>query len=107
MGVFAVVYLVGGIVYQRTVMHARGWRQIPHYHSWASIFNFIWVRTFVLPLMFLLHIVSTVFGSGGGNTGNGGRRGNKGWWTLPTTTPTASSQAGAGGRKRDHTGSWA
>ncbi|KAI9692285.1 MAG: Cation-independent mannose-6-phosphate receptor CI-MPR [Bathelium mastoideum] len=35
------VYLVGGCVYQRTVMHQRGWRQIPNYSFWASIFGFI------------------------------------------------------------------
>ena len=58
MGVFAVVYLVGGIVYQRTVMHARGWRQIPHHSVWAAGFGFIWVSFFVKPLLFLLRIVS-------------------------------------------------
>lgn len=58
MGVFALVYLVGGIVYQRTVMHARGWRQIPHYSVWASALGFIWVSFFVTPFMFVLRIVS-------------------------------------------------
>lgn len=47
-GVFAVisiiaiaVYLLGGIAYQRTVMHQRGWRQLPNYALWAGIFSFI------------------------------------------------------------------
>ena len=62
MGVFAVVYLVGGIVYQRTVMHARGWRQIPHYHAWSAALGFIWVRLFAMPLLFLLRTVSRVAG---------------------------------------------
>jgi len=31
------VYLVGGCVYQRTVMHQRGWRQLPNYSMWAGI----------------------------------------------------------------------
>ena len=35
--VFLAVYCVGGCVYQRTVMNARGWKQVPHYHTWARI----------------------------------------------------------------------
>jgi cation-dependent mannose-6-phosphate receptor len=35
------VYLVGGLFYQRTVMHARGWRQLPNYSLWAGIGGFI------------------------------------------------------------------
>ncbi|KAH8898135.1 mannose 6-phosphate receptor domain-containing protein [Thozetella sp. PMI_491] len=34
------VYLVGGVFYQRTVGHARGWRQLPNYSLWSSIWNF-------------------------------------------------------------------
>ncbi|PNS20162.1 hypothetical protein CAC42_5612 [Sphaceloma murrayae] len=34
------VYLVGGCVYQRTVMHQRGWRQLPNYSLWAGIGGF-------------------------------------------------------------------
>jgi len=34
------VYLVGGCVYQRTVMHQRGWRQLPNYSMWAGICGF-------------------------------------------------------------------
>ena len=30
------VYLLGGIAYQRTVMHQRGWRQLPNYAAWAA-----------------------------------------------------------------------
>jgi len=33
------VYLVGGCVYQRTVMHQRGWRQLPNYSMWSGIFG--------------------------------------------------------------------
>lgn len=47
-GIFAVisiiavvVYLLGGIAYQRTVMHQRGWKQLPNYGLWASIFSFV------------------------------------------------------------------
>lgn len=43
-GVFSViamiavlVYFAGGCVYQRTVMHQRGWRQLPNYSMWAGI----------------------------------------------------------------------
>lgn len=35
------VYVVGGIFYQRTVSHARGWRQLPNYSLWAGIWNFV------------------------------------------------------------------
>ncbi|MCJ1346696.1 Cation-independent mannose-6-phosphate receptor CI-MPR [Peltigera leucophlebia] len=38
----AAVYLIGGIAYQRTVMHQRGWRQIPNYAMWAGIGNFLY-----------------------------------------------------------------
>ncbi|MCJ1230681.1 Cation-independent mannose-6-phosphate receptor CI-MPR [Toensbergia leucococca] len=37
----AAVYLFGGIAYQRTVMHQRGWRQLPNYSAWAGIGSFI------------------------------------------------------------------
>ena len=37
----AAVYLLGGIAYQRTVMHQRGWRQLPNYTLWAGIFAFV------------------------------------------------------------------
>jgi len=49
-GVFAIiffiavlVYVVGGVFYQRTVAHARGWRQLPNYSLWAGIWSFITV----------------------------------------------------------------
>jgi cation-dependent mannose-6-phosphate receptor len=42
------VYLVGGLFYQRTVMHARGWRQLPNYSLWAGIGGFIQVCSRVL-----------------------------------------------------------
>jgi cation-dependent mannose-6-phosphate receptor len=35
------VYVVGGIFYQRTVAHARGWRQLPNYSLWAGIWSFL------------------------------------------------------------------
>lgn len=34
------VYVAGGVFYQRTVAHARGWRQLPNYSLWAGIWNF-------------------------------------------------------------------
>lgn len=42
----AAVYLLGGIAYQRTVMHQRGWRQLPNYSLWAGIFGFLEVSAF-------------------------------------------------------------
>ncbi|KAK5000103.1 hypothetical protein LTR28_013173, partial [Elasticomyces elasticus] len=38
------VYLVGGCVYQRTVMHQRGWRQLPNYSLWAGLGGFFRVE---------------------------------------------------------------
>ncbi|KAI9695512.1 MAG: Cation-independent mannose-6-phosphate receptor CI-MPR [Candelina mexicana] len=35
------VYVVGGCVYQRTVMQQRGWRQLPNYGLWAGIGSFV------------------------------------------------------------------
>ena len=35
------VYVVGGVFYQRTVAHARGWRQLPNYSLWAGIWGFV------------------------------------------------------------------
>jgi len=35
-----IVYVVGGCVYQRTVMHQRGWKQLPNYALWAGIAGF-------------------------------------------------------------------
>lgn len=44
------VYALGGIFYNRTVNHARGWRQLPNYTLWASIWSFISVRDYYSPL---------------------------------------------------------
>ncbi|RPA74244.1 mannose 6-phosphate receptor domain-containing protein [Ascobolus immersus RN42] len=44
-GVFAVVYFIGGCMYQRTVMHARGWRQLPNYGLWSGIGGWIYSTT--------------------------------------------------------------
>lgn len=41
--VAVLVYLVGGCFYQRTVMHQRGWRQLPNYSLWAGIGGFFFV----------------------------------------------------------------
>ena len=38
------VYFLGGAFYQRNVVHARGWRQLPNYSFWAGIGSFIKVR---------------------------------------------------------------
>jgi cation-dependent mannose-6-phosphate receptor len=48
-GIALLVYLIGGIVYQRNVMHQRGWRQLPHYGMWAGIFSFVSVSFSSLP----------------------------------------------------------
>ncbi|KAK5125395.1 hypothetical protein LTR85_000504 [Meristemomyces frigidus] len=35
-----IVYLVGGCVYSRMVLHQRGWQQLPNYSLWAGMFGF-------------------------------------------------------------------
>ncbi len=35
------VYVVGGVFYQRTVTHARGWRQLPNFSLWSGIWGFV------------------------------------------------------------------
>jgi cation-dependent mannose-6-phosphate receptor len=44
LGIFLVVYFAGGVFYQRTVSHARGWRQLPNYNLWRGIFSFVTVQ---------------------------------------------------------------
>lgn len=33
------VYIVGGCMYSRTVLHQTGWRQVPNYELWGSLFG--------------------------------------------------------------------
>lgn len=47
-GIALVVYFAGGVVYQRTVENARGWRQLPNHTVWQGIWNFIKVS--LLPV---------------------------------------------------------
>ncbi|KAI2642931.1 mannose-6-phosphate receptor binding domain-containing protein [Xylaria nigripes] len=39
--VAVLVYILGGVFYNRTVGNARGWRQLPNYSMWASVWSFI------------------------------------------------------------------
>ena len=50
----AAVYLLGGIAYQRTVMHQRGWRQLPNYAIWAGIGSFLNVSSLTSLSLFSL-----------------------------------------------------
>jgi cation-dependent mannose-6-phosphate receptor len=49
-GIALLVYLIGGIVYQRNVLHQRGWRQLPNYAMWAGIFSFFSVSHYLSPI---------------------------------------------------------
>lgn len=49
-GIAVLVYLVGGVVYQRSVMHQRGWRQLPNYQMWAGIWGFFRVSALKFPI---------------------------------------------------------
>jgi cation-dependent mannose-6-phosphate receptor len=46
LGIACLVYLIGGCVYNRTVMHQRGWRQMPNYAVWSGIGSFVGVSGF-------------------------------------------------------------
>ncbi|EPS42832.1 hypothetical protein H072_3215 [Dactylellina haptotyla CBS 200.50] len=52
------VYFIGGCFYQRTVLHARGWRQIPHWQTWLGALNLIWVRRLLFPARWFAFRVS-------------------------------------------------
>ncbi|KAG0222283.1 Cation-independent mannose-6-phosphate receptor CI-MPR [Actinomortierella wolfii] len=41
LGVFAAVYIIGGVAYNRIVHNARGLKQIPNYKLWAEGIDFI------------------------------------------------------------------
>lgn len=43
LGIAVVVYIVGGVAYQRTVMHQRGWRQCPNWGVWRGLGDVIGV----------------------------------------------------------------
>ena len=53
----AAVYFLGGIAYQRTVMHQRGWRQLPNYAIWAGIGNFCYVSSSNPPASLLCILI--------------------------------------------------
>ncbi|CAK7202997.1 Cation-independent mannose-6-phosphate receptor CI-MPR [Sporothrix eucalyptigena] len=44
LGVALLVYMIGGVAYNRTVAHARGWRQLPNHTLWLGIWSFVRVR---------------------------------------------------------------
>ncbi|CAK7264646.1 Cation-independent mannose-6-phosphate receptor CI-MPR [Sporothrix epigloea] len=44
LGVALLVYMIGGVVYNRTVAQARGWRQLPNHTLWLGIWSFVRVR---------------------------------------------------------------
>ncbi|KAI0389755.1 mannose 6-phosphate receptor domain-containing protein [Xylariaceae sp. FL0594] len=41
LGIAVLVYVLGGVFYNRAVGNARGWRQLPNYSLWASVWSFI------------------------------------------------------------------
>lgn len=43
------VYVGGGIFYQRTVANQRGWKQLPNYSLWAGIWSFLSVSKDMRP----------------------------------------------------------
>src|SRR5436190_636095 len=58
------VYMVGGCAYNRTVQHARGWRQLPNYNMWSSMAGFIRVRIVVSSKLHAVTFGSLCMGMG-------------------------------------------
>ncbi|KAI5781654.1 mannose-6-phosphate receptor binding domain-containing protein [Peziza echinospora] len=83
LAVFAVVYCVGGCVYQRTVLNARGWRQVPHGNVWRG-----WGRR-------VAGVVGWVVRRRRGGGGGGGR-----YSGLNSGGGGGYGQVGGGGRRR-------
>ncbi|KAF3078471.1 Cation-independent mannose-6-phosphate receptor CI-MPR [Orbilia oligospora] len=77
------VYFIGGCFYQRTVLHARGWRQVPHWQTWLGALNFIWDA-----IRICMFSVTTLCGRAGGR----GRTGRFGGYAP------ASGEGGGFGR---------
>ncbi|KAF3232867.1 Cation-independent mannose-6-phosphate receptor CI-MPR [Orbilia oligospora] len=77
------VYFIGGCFYQRTVLHARGWRQVPHWQTWLGALNFIWDA-----IRICMFSVTTLCGCAGGR----GRTGRFGGYAP------ASGEGGGFGR---------
>ena len=59
-GIALLVYLIGGIVYQRNVLHQRGWRQLPNYAIWSGIYSFFSVSAldFHFPVQYAFSCLS-------------------------------------------------
>lgn len=47
LGIALVVYFAGGIFYQRTVSHARGWRQLPNHTLWHGMWESVKVSSYL------------------------------------------------------------
>lgn len=41
MAIAVAVYFAGGVMYNRSVGHARGWRQLPNYSFWSGLWGFM------------------------------------------------------------------
>ncbi|KPI35202.1 putative mannose 6-phosphate receptor-like protein [Cyphellophora attinorum] len=95
-GIALLVYLIGGIVYQRNVMHQRGWRQLPHYGMWAGIFSFVSDMTQILFGSCINRIPSVQRLFGGRGRGGYHRVGTED--NYNDRTNGASRSAGTGGR---------
>lgn len=83
-GVFSViaiiavlVYFAGGCVYQRTVMHQRGWRQLPNYTMWAGIGAFF-ADFFTILTSSCARLMPSRWGYSRLSLGQDGERGGRG-----------------------------
>ena len=77
LGVALLVYMIGGVVYNRTVAHARGWRQLPNHTLWLGIWSFVRVRI-LCGRRYGSSSSSSSSGGGGTGVGNGPSSGSGG-----------------------------
>ncbi|KAK5107486.1 hypothetical protein LTR62_001104 [Meristemomyces frigidus] len=79
-GIAILVYIVGGCVYSRMVLHQRGWQQLPNYALWKGVFGFFKDLVIILTSSCTRFFPSRrgytrVNGGLGGNSGGIGRNG--------------------------------
>ncbi|KAB8343276.1 hypothetical protein FH972_022863 [Carpinus fangiana] len=80
------VYIIGGVVYQRVVMHQRGWRQLPNYALWASMTSFVKDMVVIIGASFMRCMP--------------GGRSNRRW--LGGSRPTTNGYSGLNGSAAEH-----
>lgn len=85
-------------MYQRAVMHQRGWRQLPNYSLWHGIFTFL-QDVIVIALSSCGRCLGIGPGSGSGSV-FGGRK-PRGYNQVPTSAVNGNGNGVGSGRRED------